>query len=120
VNNAAAILAAMQTVTGGAVTVKRKVLNAVTGTAQDLIAAVASKSIQVIGGHLTFDVAGGVVTILDAATPIDYLSVAVGTYGAIGPDATTRPTWVTTAGNALKVTTQATQTVSGVLDYIEV
>ena len=101
-------------------TFKHAVLHGVTGVAQTLIAAVEGKSIQVVGGHLSFGVAAGEVTILDGDSAIDYIIAAVGSVVSILPRTVSRPIWKTTVGNALKVTTQVTQTISGTLEFIEV
>jgi hypothetical protein len=112
--------AALNAITGSGYTVKKAVINAVTGAAQDLIALVALKAILVVGGHLTCAGAGGQVTILSGATVLDYLVPGIGSSLPILPRPMTRPIWQTAAGAALKVTTQAGQTLSGVLEYIEV
>lgn len=119
--NLADIKAALQAITGTGYTIKTQAVNAVTGTAQDLIAAVAGKKIYVVGGRLTVGVADGQITLLSNATPIDYVaSLVVGSVVTIPPTPMTRPEWQTATGEALKITTQATQTVSGKLLYIEV
>jgi hypothetical protein len=51
---------------------------------------------------------------------LDYLVPGIGSSLPILPRPMTRPIWQTAAGAALKVTTQAGQTLSGVLEYIEV
>jgi hypothetical protein len=118
--NLLAVEAALNAIAGSGYTIKKAVINAVTGAAQDLIALVTGKAVYVVGGHLTCAGAGGQVTVLNGTTPVDYLAMSIGSALPILPRPMTRPIWQTAAGAALKVTTQSGQTLSGVLEYIEV
>ena len=115
------ILAAVQAVSGGAVTIKKATRNDIAdgGT---LVAAVDGKSIYVIGGLLTVGVADGTVTIKSDTTAISVAyNCLVGGQINILPRPTTRPIWQTAAGEALKVSLSGVgQTVSGDIEYIEV
>ena len=110
----------LNAITGAGYTVKTVKLDGVTGTAQQIIAAVTGKALYIVGGHITCTGAAGKVTVLDNATAVDYLMMAIDSGLSIIPRPMTRPLWKTAAGAALKMTTQTSQALTGMLEYIEV